>query len=238
MFHWSLLSVALLTLALSMALRREKPRDEIIVARFNEDLSWLEKYKGDYDITVYNKGPKSAGNFKQIKLPNVGNESHTYLWHIVNRYDTIAPRTVFIMGSAVSREDRRPILNTLLTKLKTHTKSEFDVSCHDVDDLKMNQYDFSIEEFEKSSKENTQIINNKKLDLSPERPFGKWYETNFGDYQSKKVCFVPNFAVTREDIRRKPKSYYKHLLDKYLSDSIHPEVGHYFERAWYAIFYS
>jgi hypothetical protein len=33
-------------------------------------------------------------------------------WHIVNRYDTLAPRTVFVMGSAVSREDRRPILKT------------------------------------------------------------------------------------------------------------------------------
>jgi hypothetical protein len=252
MFHWSLLSVALLTLALSVALRREKPRDEIIVARmkngardeiivarFNEDLSWLEKYKGDYDITVYNKGPNSAGNFNQIKLPNVGMEAHTYLWHIVNRYDTLAPRTVFIMGSAVSREDRRPIMITLFNKLKTHKISEFDVTCHDVDDLKQNQYNFSLDEIEKSTKENKDVVNVKKLDPSPERPFGKWYETNFGDYQSKKVCFVPNFAVTREDIRKKPKSYYKHLLDKYLSEDFkNPEVAHYFERAWYAIFYS
>jgi hypothetical protein len=187
---------------------------------------------------VYNKGPKSAGNFKTVNLPNVGNESHTYLWHIVNRYDSLAPRTVFAMGSAISRPDRQPILASLFEKLKTHRKSEFDVSCHNVDDLKANQYNFSIDEFEKSTKENLSVVNVKKLDPSPERPFGKWYETNFGDYQSKKVCFVPNFAVTREDIHMKPKSYYKNLLDKYLSTSMHPEVGHYFERAWHAVFYS
>lgn len=213
-------------------------RDEIIVARFNEDLSWLNGFKKEYDITVYNKGPNGAGDFKTIQLPNVGNESHTYLWHIVNRYDTLAPRTVFVMGSAVSREDRRSILEDLFGRIRTHRHSEFDVSCREVNDLKRDVYDFSLDEFEKSTKENTSVVNTKTLDPSPERPFGKWYETNFGDYQSKKACFVPNFAVTREDIRRKPKSYYKNLLDKYLSNSMHPEAGHYFERAWHAVFYS
>lgn len=213
-----------------------KQKDEIIVARFNEDLSWLDKYRGEYDVTVYNKGPNEIKG--AVKLPNIGNESHTYLWHIVNRYDTLAPRTVFVMGSAVSRDDRRPILTSLFDKLKTHKKSEFDVSCHTVDDLKKEARDFTLDEIEKTTKENRDIINEKKLEPSPERPFGKWYETNFGNYQAKKICYVPNFAVTRDDIRRKPKSYYKNLLDKYLSNSIHPEAGHYFERAWYAVFYS
>jgi hypothetical protein len=211
-------------------------QDEIVVARFNEDLSWLDQQRGNRKVTVYNKGPNEYPG--ATKLPNVGNESHTYLWHIVNNYDNLAPRTVFIMGSAVSREDRRWILENLFSKLDTHDKSEFGVTCNDVEDLKTNTYYFKLDEIEKTTKENTDIINEKKLEPSPERPFGQWYETNFGNFKSDKICYVPNFAVTRDDIRRKPKEYYKHLLDKYLSNSIHPEVGHYFERAWYAVFYS
>lgn len=230
--------VAVVTLILIAMARRSRP-DEIVVARFNEDISWLKKWTKNRWVTVYNKGPNEVKGFEDVTvtLPNVGNEGHTYLWHIVNRYDTLAPRTVFIMGSAVSRPDRRPVLDALFTKLDAHTHSEFDVSCHDTRDLKSDAYDFQLDENEKTTQENTQIVNEKKLAPSPERPFGKWYETNFGDYQSKKICFVPNFAVTREDIRRKPKSYYENLLKKYLSDAIHPEAGHYFERAWYAIFY-
>jgi hypothetical protein len=238
MFHWSLLSVALLTLALSAALRREKPRDEIIVARFNEDLSWLEKYKGDYDITVYNKGPNSAGNFKQIKLPNVGNESHTYLWHIVNRYDSLAPRTVFLVGSSEKITWKKEKMDILFKYINEHNKSEFRACCHEVGNLKTHQYGFQIDEYEKTSDENKQVLDDRKLDPSPERPFGKWYEENFGDYVSPYACYNSIFAVTREDIRRKPKSYYQNLLEKYFSKGIHPEAVHYIERAWYAVFYS
>ena len=212
-------------------------QDEIVVARFNEDLSWLDQHRGNRKVTVYNKGPNEYPG--AIPLPNVGMEAHTYLWHIVNRYDTLAPRTVFVMGSAVSREDRRWMLKELFSKLDTHDKSEISINCSPVDDLKKVIYDFTLDEIEKSTKENTDVVNIKKLDPSPERPFGKWYETNFGDFVSDKICYCPNFAVTRDDIRRKPKEYYKHLLDKYFSEDFkNPEVGHYFERAWYAVFYS
>jgi hypothetical protein len=72
-----------------MLLVQQRPvQDEIVVARFNEDLSWLDQYRGNRKVTAYNKGPNEYPG--ATKLPNVGNESHTYLWHIVNRYDTLA----------------------------------------------------------------------------------------------------------------------------------------------------
>lgn len=238
MFQWSLISVALLTLALSAALRKNGPKDEIIVARFNEDLGWLEKYKGEYDITVYNKGPKSAGNFKTVNLPNVGNESHTYLWHIVNRYDSLAPRTVFLVGSAHKVPWKKGKLDSLFKYMKEHNNSEFRSCCVKVDNSKNHEYNFQIDEYEKTSDENKQVLDDRKLEPSPERPFGKWFEANFGDYVSPYACYNSIFAVTREDIRRKPKSYYQNLLEKYFSKGIHPEAVHYIERAWYAVFYS
>lgn len=226
----------LMVFVIALFVLTQRQNDEIVVARFNEDISWIDRHRGDYDITVYNKGPNEIQG--SIKLPNVGNESHTYLWHIVNRYDSLAPRTVFVMGSAISRDDRRPMLTTLFEKLKMHNTSEFGITCNTLDiDLKTHAYSFKLDEYEKTTPEN-KITNGIKLEPSPERPFGVWYEANFGNYQTNQICYVPNFAVTREEIRRKPKSYYKHLLEKYLSNYIHPEAGHYFERAWYAVFYS
>ena len=42
--------------------------------------------------------------------------------------------------------------------------------------------------------------------------------------------------VSRNDIRQHPKKYYQNFLDE-LSKSPNPEVGHYVERSWCAIFY-
>lgn len=231
MFQWVLLCLSLILLLLV-----RKQKDEIIVARFNEDLSWIDKYRGEYDVTVYNKGPNEIKG--AVKLPNVGNESHTYLWHIVNRYDTLAPRTVFLVGSSEKISWKKEKLDSLMKYIKTHNKSEFRSSCRNVSNLKIAEEGFQIDEYEKTSDENKNVLNDKKLQPSPERPFGKWYETNFGNYVCPYVCYNSIFAVTRDDIRRKPKSYYKNLLDKYLSASMHPEAVHYFERAWYAVFYS
>ena len=62
---------------------------EIVIARYNEDLSWLNKIDKNIKITIYNKGNNNI-NFPFIQLPNIGRESHTYLYHIINNYDNLA----------------------------------------------------------------------------------------------------------------------------------------------------
>ena len=55
----------------------------LIIARYNENLEWLEKYQ-DFKIIIYNKGQKLKKNrlFNIIDLKNIGRESHTWLYHI------------------------------------------------------------------------------------------------------------------------------------------------------------
>ena len=65
---------------------------EIVVAHYRENLSWLEKVN-NARVTIYSKG----GGGKN-PLPNVGREAHTYLHHIVHRYDSLAPCTIFCQG--------------------------------------------------------------------------------------------------------------------------------------------
>ena len=77
-------------------------KTEIVVARYNENLDWLKKIKKSKDlkITVYNKG-KDDIDIPFIPLPNVGRESHTYLYHIINNYDNLADQTIFCQGDSI-----------------------------------------------------------------------------------------------------------------------------------------
>lgn len=76
---------------------------EVIISRHNEDISWSDMYASIR--TVYEKSDEpnvlkvgTPGNV--VRLANLGRESHTYLAHIVNNYDTLAELTVFSQGSA------------------------------------------------------------------------------------------------------------------------------------------
>jgi len=75
---------------------------EIVLARYEEDVSWLEDEYKPF-VTIYNKGSpisvEGSGDLRAIgrikSLPNVGREGHTYLWHVVNNYNNLADWTVF-----------------------------------------------------------------------------------------------------------------------------------------------
>jgi hypothetical protein len=71
---------------------------ELVVARYIEDVSWVDAFDGE--VTIYNKGGAMNCNPKANILPlsNVGREAHTFLHHLVNRYEQLADVTVFAQG--------------------------------------------------------------------------------------------------------------------------------------------
>lgn len=77
---------------------------EVVLAHYNEDVSWVAEYRKKYPDAVFTVYTKTNNSEKAppgaIPLPNVGRESHTYLNHIVMRYDTLAEWTVFSQAEA------------------------------------------------------------------------------------------------------------------------------------------
>jgi hypothetical protein len=69
---------------------------EIVLARYNEDVSWCDQYKSL--VTIYNKGEDDL-KYDSLPLPNVGREGHTYLHHVVQNYENLADWTVFSQAS-------------------------------------------------------------------------------------------------------------------------------------------
>ncbi len=90
---------------------------EVVVARYCEDMVWLDRLPSTWAVTVYDKsqgGPHDRLRARcyrspdrpdaaplhpgAVALPNVGGESHSYLTHLSTRYEALADLTVFTPG--------------------------------------------------------------------------------------------------------------------------------------------
>lgn len=78
------------------------PDHTFVIARYNEDINWTRYLQGK--VIIYNKGKDDLDlknfrdNVELKKLDNVGREGHTYLYHIIENYDTINDRVTFLQG--------------------------------------------------------------------------------------------------------------------------------------------
>lgn len=79
------------------------PKLQLIIARYKEDVTWLNDVSDDIDVLIYNKGkkdtlPKLLRKVTVIDVPNLGRESETYCRHIIQNYHNLAEYTIFSQG--------------------------------------------------------------------------------------------------------------------------------------------
>jgi hypothetical protein len=68
----------------------------IIVARYNEDVSWTKQFP---NVVIFNKGQPLGSEYNEIFLQNVGREGHTYYSYIVDNYDKLGDYIIFLQGN-------------------------------------------------------------------------------------------------------------------------------------------
>ena len=73
-------------------------RKTVVVAHYNEDLDWCIKLSKDYDIRIYSKTNK---NFNFIDN-NKGQEIPMYLKYIIDNYNNLSDKTLFLHGHKTS----------------------------------------------------------------------------------------------------------------------------------------
>jgi len=210
----------------------------IIIARYNEDLKWtLDKPFNKYKYIVYNKGDNEnfeKSNIKEIiKLPNVGKCDHTYLYHIINNYDNLKDITVFFPGS-IDLKYKKRVASEMLREIELNKKAIF-ISLNKNNISKL-YYDFQLDYYKTKHKGNKSKNPESELKKSKIRPFGAWFENMFGNIEINCLIYYGIFSIHKNDIIQHPKSYYEKLIEELSYDS-NPEVGHYFERSWCAIFH-
>ena len=213
---------------------------DIIVARYNEDLSWtLEHPFNNYEYIVYNKGNNDNFEKKYVKLiinlPNVGRCDHTYLYHIVNNYYNLADINLFITGSIGTIHEKKKKTKTILKLIEKTNNAVFINQDNDINNnIKNKFYNFTLDNWKSTDTNNS--IDEEKLKHSSIRPYGKWYESIFGDINCSEATYYGIFSISKNDIIQNSLDKYK-LIIKELETHSNPEAGHYVERSWCAIFH-
>lgn len=96
----------------------------IVISRYNEDISWAKDLS---NIIVYNKGNNSIpSNFQHIfNLTNVGREGHTFYKYIYDNYDNLGDYTIFLQGNPF--DHKKDIIDTINKYLNnSETIPDFD----------------------------------------------------------------------------------------------------------------
>jgi hypothetical protein len=78
----------------------------LVVAHYKENLDWLDEIGDDVNVYLYCKWNLSISekfndrkNFRIQTLENIGNEQHTYFYHILNNYVTLEDLIYFCQGN-------------------------------------------------------------------------------------------------------------------------------------------
>ena len=198
---------------------------ELVISRYNEDISWSKPYK--HIRTIYNKGDDNLDSEYQpiIKLENVGTEINTILEHIVRNYDNLANNTIFMQGNISDRYCK----DTIPFETFFHSRDNDLIGC---------KYKMESDLYKNTYESRMYNHNNKKLEPSPHN-LGEFYEKVLGIRYTNDndVIYQSKFSVGKKRILRYSKQYYLNILNNTtLSKHRFPEEGHYMERAWATLF--
>ena len=215
----------------------------MVIACYYGDIEWSRPYNNI--VTIYNKGDQE--HYKSsIKLENVGREGHTFLHHIVENYDNLSNKTIFLKETISNKSLNLKYLSFCNSKI-TNIIDFINYSMQDNE-----QYMYFP--FLNLSCDNFQPISNFLNNGNYINHFGKWdvkranISGSFIEWFTNCVCenimhYKNNFIQTNHGIMtiekcailRKEKSYYEKILHtvKHVND---PEEGHYLERSWIYIF--
>jgi hypothetical protein len=222
---------------------------DLVIARYNEDIDWLKdysKYKFNR-IFIYNKGKKKDLKDCPLEvetiyktLPNVGRCDHTYIYHIIHNYDTLASVTIFAKGSVICPYrilgNREPDKFSKTIEKVFATHDTVITGKHYPPDLKASMAGFELSAYRARCEINNNSETSDNLIPANPRPFNEWYKKHFSTIHEDRASFSGIFAVSSSHIKQHRIPYYKTFLNE-LAVGSNPEVGHYMERAWFAIFY-
>ena len=218
---------------------------DLVVAWYNEDLSWLATTAmPPHTLHIYAKHAGVHPDYSVVPLPNVGRETHTYMHHIVANYDSLADVTIFTQAgidSPAYKGLKRKKLEHVLHELPACRLRGMVCMAHHEPGLKIPfKPEFQISHWTGTSPDNRAVTDGTDA-LTPAsvRPLAAWYR-EFVDEDTSKInrlgmSYNSIFAASAEAIRSHPRSLYKRIRDE-LAVSANPEAGHYVERILLSLF--
>ncbi len=241
---------------------------DVVVAKFRENIS-KELLQNIYNLVsgacpnskinfiIYDKGglplhlyaETSEFDIKLVALTNVGREPHTFLHHIVSRYNgdfDLADLTIYLPGS-VELSHKWSKFENIVKQIGSSSivnGTFFDFHFDNPEENVFTSFDFEISEWTSTNTSNKQSSLDQQFVLSPIRPFGSWIQKYFPDQYHQLVveqAYIPMsyncvFATGRDTIYKKSISQFKTWLDLAAASGPNGEVLHFFERSTYLMF--
>jgi hypothetical protein len=197
---------------------------EVVVARYAEAVNWTRKLPGSARVTIYDKSgdlPRERFPWATVAtLANVGREAHTYVHHILERYDALAPVSLFCQGHPFDHaHDLHPVARAVVGGDEVVADFRWLGHILDTDDARGRRL------FTRWSKN----ADGRELALD------EFHEALFGEPAPALVHFAigAQFLVTREAVRSRPRAFWERARDLAVS---FPDAGHCFERLWDRVF--
>lgn len=222
---------------------------EIIIAKYKEDTSWALKLTQPY--TIYDKSNDPV--LYSVRLPNVGRETHTYLYHIIKNYDNLAEVTVFLQGNPVDHSELLgySIDNCIIALNALDKNISFNSFFKNTQiDLNFEHYRFIMSS--KIFKEGVSYFPHDRsinvLDLMNQNISYFVDGMNMGEYIASNLLIVPPFSagaqyiVPKKNILARPLDFWKKLFRMcqshvlYLENNYRFLDGYCFERMWPLLF--
>ncbi len=202
---------------------------ELVVARYREDLSWLRNIPPQIRTTIYDKNPDapqpdSLHLSSALRLPNIGREAHTYLHHIITRWETLSPLTVFCQGKPFDHAfDFHLTLRELVEQLASEpeNRSVFRWLGHviDTDDARGQRL----------------FVPWSKNDDGHELDLHAFHRALFGCEGPEHYVFQlgAQFVISKALIHSRSLNFYRRALQISME---FPDAAHCFERSWDQVF--
>lgn len=205
------------------------PKDktfEVVIVRYNEDLEWA-KYEFDKNVkvTIYNKGADDLDTpdyFNIIKTENTGYLGGSFIKHIINRYDTLADRTLFLQGYPYDAQKFLPLIR-YSNITETSCKNIYAAACTTT------TLEFQNNWLSNSGWENTKynkFIFNKNI-----INFVNKYIGNIPLDKEFTATYGAEFSVDKEKILCHSKDFYETLFNESFNMQF-PGDDHFMERTW------
>lgn len=220
---------------------------KIVVARYNENIDWLYPLKEN--IIIYNKGNSLQSQYwntttttsnpiDYFEIPNMGRETETYLRYIIDNYHNLPDVICFTQGNIKDHRKGDPLII-----IKNYIQEAFKQGSSDPSSNDINKHPLKgwlVKDWDRMSggkhrflgRTNMKFKNGNKITW-----WDDWFTKHIKkDYPKKFAVYLNGiFAVSRQKILNRPKSFYENMILE-VNHHVNPIEGHYFERAWYYIF--
>lgn len=236
-------------------------RRELVVAKYDEDVSWLKRLPINFNVTVYQSKDSSEPHF----VENYGNEAAKYLSYILDNYDDLPDFMTFVQAGRQDWHDTFP-KDTTLARWDWEVAAEHGGMAYlptaapclveDSEEVTLAQAAADADKVQRQRPQCNGVVEHRPKQMATLRDvWDDVFRQELGALPHRWITTCcAQFEVTREAVQRHPLNFYRLLFDWVMDhdrslveadtdgairrnhDAERRDAGHVMEVAWVLLF--